>query len=84
MGAHSLRESCSGTPINDIVPRNNLTFSAEYGVLTTTLIGGGFSYEIQEKADGLMRDKTVIIVTHRRAALAICDYILHIENADRE
>lgn len=26
-----------------------------------------------------MRDKTVIIVTHRRAALAICDYILHIE-----
>ena len=27
----------------------------------------------------LMRDKTVIIVTHRRAALAICDYILHIE-----
>ena len=27
-----------------------------------------------------MRDKTVIIVTHRRAALAICDYRLHIEN----
>ena len=27
-----------------------------------------------------MRDKTVIIVTHRRAALAICDYQLHIEN----
>ena len=27
-----------------------------------------------------MRDKTVIIVTHRRAALAICDYTLHIEN----
>ena len=27
-----------------------------------------------------MRDKTVIIVTHRRAALAICDYSLHIEN----
>ena len=27
-----------------------------------------------------MRDKTVIIVTHRRAALGICDYILHIEN----
>ena len=26
-----------------------------------------------------MRDKTVIIVTHRRAALAICDYTLHIE-----
>ena len=26
-----------------------------------------------------MRDKTVIIVTHRRAALAICDYSLHIE-----
>ena len=26
-----------------------------------------------------MRDKTVIIVTHRRAALAICDYELHIE-----
>ena len=25
-----------------------------------------------------MRDKTVIIVTHRRAALAICDYALHI------
>ena len=25
-----------------------------------------------------MRDKTVIIVTHRRAALAICDYTLHI------
>ena len=25
-----------------------------------------------------MRDKTVIIVTHRRAALAICDYMLHI------
>ncbi len=29
---------------------------------------------------GKMRDKTVIIVTHRRAALAICDYQLHIEN----
>lgn len=28
---------------------------------------------------GKMRDKTVIIVTHRRAALAICDYELHIE-----
>ena len=27
---------------------------------------------------GKMRDKTVIIVTHRRAALAICDYTLHI------
>ena len=27
-----------------------------------------------------MRDKTVLIVTHRRAALAICDYTLHIEN----
>ena len=26
-----------------------------------------------------MRDKTVIIVTHRRAALAICDYTLRIE-----
>ncbi|MBR6007697.1 MAG: ABC transporter ATP-binding protein [Clostridia bacterium] len=26
-----------------------------------------------------MRDKTVIIVTHRRAALAICDYTLNIE-----
>ncbi len=25
-----------------------------------------------------MRDKTVIIVTHRRAALSICDYALHI------
>ncbi len=25
-----------------------------------------------------MRDKTVLIVTHRRAALAICDYTLHI------
>ena len=29
---------------------------------------------------GAMRDKTVIIVTHRRAALAICDYRLHMEN----
>ena len=27
---------------------------------------------------GAMRDKTVIIVTHRRAALAICDYTLNI------
>ena len=27
-----------------------------------------------------MRDKTVLIVTHRRAALAICDYTLNIEN----
>ena len=27
-----------------------------------------------------MRDKTVIIVTHRRAALGICDYRLHMEN----
>lgn len=27
-----------------------------------------------------MRDKTVLIVTHRRAALAICDYRLHLEN----
>ena len=26
-----------------------------------------------------MRDKTCIIVTHRAAALAICDYTLHIE-----
>lgn len=26
-----------------------------------------------------MRDKTCIIVTHRRAALEICDYTLHIE-----
>ena len=29
---------------------------------------------------GTMRDKTVLIVTHRRAALAICDYTLNIEN----
>ena len=29
---------------------------------------------------GGMRDKTVIIVTHRRAALSICDYTLHIDN----
>ncbi len=29
---------------------------------------------------GAMRDKTVIIVTHRRAALAICDYQLHIRD----
>lgn len=29
---------------------------------------------------GAMREKTVIIVTHRRAALAICDSRLHIEN----
>ena len=27
-----------------------------------------------------MRDKTVIIVTHRRAALGICDYVLRIED----
>ena len=27
-----------------------------------------------------MRDKTVIIVTHRRAALGICDRIFHLEN----
>ncbi len=27
-----------------------------------------------------MRDKTCLIVTHRRAALAICDYEVHIEN----
>ena len=27
-----------------------------------------------------MRDKTVIIVTHRRSALAICDYTLHISD----
>ena len=27
-----------------------------------------------------MHDKTVLIVTHRRAALAICDYQLHIED----
>ena len=27
-----------------------------------------------------MRDKTVIIVTHRKAALAICDYTLHISD----
>ncbi len=27
-----------------------------------------------------MRNKTCMIVTHRRAALSICDYILHIEN----
>jgi ATP-binding cassette subfamily B protein len=26
-----------------------------------------------------MRDKTCIIVTHRAAALSICDYTLHIE-----
>ena len=31
-----------------------------------------------------MRDKTVIIVTHRRAALAICDYTLHIEDGKME
>ena len=29
---------------------------------------------------GRMRDKTVIIVTHRKAALGICDYRLHIVN----
>ena len=29
---------------------------------------------------GKMREKTVIIVTHRRAALAICDYQLHMED----
>lgn len=27
-----------------------------------------------------MRDKTCLIVTHRRAALAICDYRLHLTN----
>ncbi len=27
-----------------------------------------------------MRDKTCIIVTHRRAAPAICDYTLHISD----
>ena len=27
-----------------------------------------------------MRDKTLLIVTHRRAALSICDYRLHIDN----
>lgn len=27
-----------------------------------------------------MREKTCIIVTHRRAALSICDYTFHIEN----
>ena len=27
-----------------------------------------------------MRDKTVIIVTHRRAALGICDYVMRIED----
>ena len=29
---------------------------------------------------GRMRDKTVLIVTHRSAALSICDYMLHIDN----
>ena len=29
---------------------------------------------------GAMRDKTVIIITHRRTAMRICDYQLHIEN----
>ena len=28
---------------------------------------------------GQMRDKTVLIVTHRSAALSICDYALHID-----
>ena len=27
---------------------------------------------------GAMREKTCIIVTHRRAALSICDHVLHI------
>ena len=27
-----------------------------------------------------MRDKTCIIVTHRKAALSICDYVMHLEN----
>ena len=27
-----------------------------------------------------MRDKTVIIVTHRRAALGICDKVFHLED----
>ena len=31
-----------------------------------------------------MRDKTCIIVTHRRAALEICDYILHISEGKME
>ena len=29
---------------------------------------------------GKMRERTVIIVTYRRAALEICDYRLHIED----
>ncbi|MBR3428748.1 MAG: ABC transporter ATP-binding protein [Clostridia bacterium] len=31
-----------------------------------------------------MREKTVLIVTHRRAALSICDYRLHISNGSME
>ena len=31
-----------------------------------------------------MKDKTILIVTHRRAALAICDYRLHITNGRME
>lgn len=31
-----------------------------------------------------MRDKTCLIVTHRRAALAICDYRLHLTNGTME
>ena len=35
--------------------------------------------QVLENISG-MRDKTCLIVTHRRAALSICDYAVHIEN----
>jgi len=31
-----------------------------------------------------MQDKTCLIVTHRRAALRICDYRMHIEDGTSE
>ena len=52
--------------------------SIGYAIVLGLVVLGNSEY-LLENIDK-MRDKTVIIVTHRPAALGICDYQLHIEN----
>ena len=67
------------------VPQGNTLFSGSLRDNLTMLTDEAAS-ALDEKTEAKllknisgMRDKTCIIVTHRRAALDICDYTLHIE-----
>ena len=72
------------------VPQGNTLFSGSLRdnltMFTDEAAGEEIKAAVDEKTEAKllknisgMRDRTCIIVTHRRAALDICDYTLHIE-----